>query len=971
VPQTPNVVLRERLIAAADQRWGGGFGIILGGPGLGKSTLVRQAMFESATLGRGTEVLIRCRPDWTSRSLHLSLCDQLAGMNDVDAAEPRPEIVAENLWSMAPQRVGVILDDLHMLDESAITYTLELRDSLPSNAHLVVASRENPLLSALLMTSHPSFVIDGGELLFTDAEVDAFSAEAQVELPALQAAGGWPAVLALTASAGANVAGAYLYQKVLAGLSRQQQGDLAIAAALGEVDAELARSVLDGSTQDLAAIPLVESPAGGGIIVHDLWREPLQGLVDQERLDTARRTAAGIAEASGDSDRAVSVLVEGALTAEAREVILRDIANGADRVPVDRVDRWLRNMTSPDQALLRQTLHLLRTGLIEGSLSDVALDEISDRCRNAGESDLESIVCEIRFAAAWSADETDTCIAMADRLAELYELGVESAAPGQYMRELTEARSVGDNTRVLALIQKARNEVGADVGLDWNISLELETLVALGRPFEALVLLESDAGRSTQQRVRSIAYGLTYWFAGRPDDALDSIGAIMSEAGRFEGLERSWQATSRLFRMYRGVDIGTAAAPERADDEIFSLYSRVCEGLAEAGRAVHHGDEKKAATLIADLKERLPPTGGFTLQAWFMGAAMWYVLEPDDRPLLDAFMTDNFYGAASAVFQSVVAGRDEGTVPERLISRWPVAAQVSILLPTRWAAEVALRLPPERAALRDQVLDGLVDRGQPALEIIASGNDKQLASLASELLGSRANPPTELVRVQLFGQQRLHVAGHAELPDWRRGRVRALFAFLATRSHTTREKAIDALWPELDSQAGRRNLRVTLSYLSRALEPDRSRGAPPWFIRTDGEMLTLETEGLRLDHADVMSALEAARSHRVSGVASKSIESLRTAVEIYSGPFLEGIDDEWVAEERNHVQQQVLNACLRLTALLQAGRRPEAAVWARRAIEIDPFSVDAHETLVEALQGGPTHEIDAARAQLVALLHGD
>ena len=164
---------------------------------------------------------------------------------------------------------------------------------------------------------------------------------------------------------------------------------------------------------------------------------------------------------------------------------------------------------------------------------------------------------------------------------------------------------------------------------------------------------------------------------------------------------------------------------------------------------------------------------------------------------------------------------------------------------------------------------------------------------------------------------------------------------------------------------------MTLSYLSRALEPARPKGAPPWFVQADGELLSLQTAGLRLDYAQVTQALDEARSHRNNGVASKSIDSLQTAVEMYQGPFLEGLDDEWAIEERNHVHQRILNACLRLTALLRAGRSPDAALWARRAIEIAPHSIDAHEALVEALEGGPPHEIDAARAQLVALLNAD
>ena len=970
MPQAPNILLRERLVGAVDARWQGGLGVVLGGAGLGKSTLLRQAMLESATLGRGSEALVRCRPDWTASSVHAAVCRQL-GAAEALPDEPSGERVAEYLWSCAPDRVGLVFDDVYLLDESGIAYVIELREALPSNAHLLVATRETPLLTALLITADPSFVVDGSALLFTEGEVDAFAAETSADRPALQSAGGWPAVLALTASAGSDVADAYLYQKVLAGLNRRQQGDLAVAAALGELDADLAAAVLEGSTADLAAIPLVEIPPGGGIIVHDLWREPLAGLIDEERLQAARRTAASHAESTGDVDRAVSVLTEGGLAGEARAVMLGHIALGADRVPVDRVDRWLRGITSPDQALLRQLLQLLRDGLEAGSLSELELDEVTDRFRDANQFDLEAVVCEIRFAAAWSADESAICLGMAERLHELHGQGVPGTAHGRFLRDITTARSERDNARVLEVIYEARDALGPTIGPQWNSALELETLVALGRPFEALTLLEATDHRLSGPRIRSVSYALTYWFSGRPDDALRSLDTILREAGRFEGLERSWQATNALFRLYRGLVPTEPFLPSHDEHEWFSLYSRVCEGLAEVAQAIHDGDEDGATALIGELAERLPPAGGFTLQAWFMGAAMWYGLRPADRELLDAFMVDNIYGEAGALFRSFVAGRELGVIDDELIGAWPTPSQVGTLLPARWAAEVALRLPAKHQELRNAVLDGLEEKGKPVLELIGEGPEGDLAALALAVLAERPNAPGDPVRVRLFGLPQLVVSGHEESPDWRRGRVKALLGFLATtRRRRTRESMVDALWPDLDLQAGRRNLRVTLSYLTRALEPTRPKNTPPWFVRADGETLWLQAEGLDSDLVAFQAGLSDAQTHRRNGVASKAIESLRVAVEAYGGPFLEGLDDEWIVKERLVFERQAVNACLRLAALLQAGRSDEAIRWIRRAIEIDPLSIDAHEALVELLvaQSAPPAEIDMARARLVALL---
>ncbi len=966
----PNV-LRERLIATVDQRWEGGLGVILGGPGLGKSTLVRQAMFESAALGRGDEKLIRCRADWTATSLGSAVHRQLFSEIDPNATADPIELVAEYLWAQAPERVGLIFDDLYLLDESGIAYVLELREALPSNAHLLVATRENSLLTALLMTADPAFVVDGGALLFTNDEVDVFASETGVDVPTLDSAGGWPAVLALTVSAGSDVAGAYLYQKVLAGMSRQQQGDLAVAAALGEVEPEVADQVLEGRVNDLGAIPLVHLPAAGGIIVHDLWREPLAGLVASDRLLAALRVAAAHDEEAGDIDRAVSTLAGGGLIAEARDAMLRHIATGADRVPIERIDRWLRILTSPDQALLRQMLELLRGGLVAGSLDDLELDEIEVRCQRAGEADLEALVAEIRFATAWSADDAPQCIAIAERLTDLHERGVAFAAHAPYTRDITAARSMGDNTTVLSLIEQARAEIGGG-GLEWNLTLELETLVSLGLPFEGLARLEAAEARLAERKVRSVTYGLTYWFCGRADDGLRSLDEMLRERGRFDGLERSWRATSTLFRLWRGMEEIGSLADFSDNDEKFSTYSRVCEGLTSIARLINAGDEAGAAEAVDDLATKLPPTSGFTLQAWFMGAAAWYVLRPADREMLDGFMTESLYAEVNRLFQAFLAGRETGSIGAESVTGWPSGLQVGTLLPARWAAEVALRLTADNADLAREILGGLEGRGQPMLTLLAADTSQpDLAALATAVMSDRPTPPSETSIVRLFGTPELRHAnqssGQVEPPDWRRGRVRALLGFLAERGHTTREAVIDALWPDLDLDAGRRNLRVTLSYLTKALEPDRAKNAPPWFVHADGETLELNAEGLDFDVLELARHLDDAREHQASGLASKSIDALRAAVETYRGPFLDGLDDAWILDARSVHERRILAACLRLTALLQAGRSDEAVRWARRAVELDPWSIEAHQAVVDALVDGPDDDLAEAEAALAAV----
>lgn len=947
----PHRVLRDRLITALDQRWDGGLGVVLGGPGMGKSTLLAQAVAESSTLGRGEEWMVRCQRDWTATSLHRALRQTLVlppddGGLHVDA--PANEI-AQFLWSRAPKPAGLVIDDLHHLDNSGLEYLISLQQLAPANAHVLVASREHPMVTATLMTADPSFVLDGGTLLFDGDELRAFADAAEIELDDLATAGGWPAVLALTASAGPDVAGAYLYQRVLAGLSREQQGDLAVAAVLGETERELCQQVLNGPVSSLASLPLVEVSPQGSLIVHDLWREPMAGLASPDRITSAVQTTAHYAQRTGDVDRAVSVLVANGLDLDARTVMLHHIAGGADRVPVARIDRWLATISSPEQALLRQVLQLLRTGLTTGRIDPPALDAVSERCRDAGQLDLVAVLCEVRFAAAWSADDVDLCLQLTEELQVLAEQGVDLAVHAPQTRAITRARHEGDSQRVIELLRENNALFGDEEGLSRYLSLELETLVSLGLPFEALDRLDTLDDRLAASKVRSVTYGLTYWFAGKPDDALRSLDALLLDEGRFHGIERSWITTAELFRRWRGIE--TTAPFDVTDDleEDLSTYSRVCEGLCQVGRLIDAGDDEAATKAIGDLAARLPPTGGFTLTAWFMGVAAWYALRAEDRPMLDAFMTDNLFLQANRVLRSLVVSLETGRTPTTEIEQWPTPAQIGTILPSRWAASLALGLPATHERLQSEILRELEGQGVPALERLASSDRPPLAAAAVEVLAARPRRPQHLVRVHLLGAPLLDVPHNPESPEWRRGRVRSLLALLALRGRTSRESVIDDLWPDLDLAAGRRNLRVTLSYLTKAIEPARPQHAPAWFVRSDQDVIELFTDGLEIDVLVFDKAIEQARLDRQQGLASKAIESLRRGCSAYAGPLLEGLDDDWIIEARGRYQLEGAAACNRLSSLLVAGGDDEAVYWAERSLEIDPFGYEGYEALVAAM----------------------
>ncbi len=69
--------------------------------------------------------------------------------------------------------------------------------------------------------------------------------------------------------------------------------------------------------------------------------------------------------------------------------------------------------------------------------------------------------------------------------------------------------------------------------------------------------------------------------------------------------------------------------------------------------------------------------------------------------------------------------------------------------------------------------------------------------------------------------------------------MRELLSLLALRRSLTRDQLCELLWPELDPVAGTRNLRVTLAYARRVLEPERTGNHACFHLRSEGERVWL------------------------------------------------------------------------------------------------------------------------------------
>ncbi|MEE1940298.1 BTAD domain-containing putative transcriptional regulator [Streptomyces sp. TRM 70361] len=184
-----------------------------------------------------------------------------------------------------------------------------------------------------------------------------------------------------------------------------------------------------------------------------------------------------------------------------------------------------------------------------------------------------------------------------------------------------------------------------------------------------------------------------------------------------------------------------------------------------------------------------------------------------------------------------------------------------------------------------------------------------------------------------------------------RPKVRSLLRLLALRAGTFvhRDTLLAALWPDLDHEAGVRNLQVTVSRLRSLLDAGAARGAATLLPRNE------HSYGLAVGREFVSDVREFDRLTdclRASdeGRVEERIAGLRAALRWYGGELLpeEGAS-EWVVWERRRLREQAARLWATLAEYeLRRVRVCASATAAERALVLDPYLDAAWRTLVAA-----------------------
>jgi len=183
---------------------------------------------------------------------------------------------------------------------------------------------------------------------------------------------------------------------------------------------------------------------------------------------------------------------------------------------------------------------------------------------------------------------------------------------------------------------------------------------------------------------------------------------------------------------------------------------------------------------------------------------------------------------------------------------------------------------------------------------------------------------------------------------WRGVRAQRLLAYLVAHRHrpVSREQLIEVFWPDVDPEAGRRNLHQAVYTLRLAL---RARQPGVQHIVFDRDRYGLNPDVAVWVDAEAFEGLvRQARSAELAGQDDRAAAGYRSADALYGGDFLEDTPfEEWAIPERECLAARHTEVLQRLVELhLRAGAADEAIGCARRLLVRDPTDEVAHRGLM-------------------------
>lgn len=901
--------------------------------GCGKSTAMTQAIRSNLLDPLGLDIWLGTVPGDSDPLSLLSGLLQACGLDATGELEIDLTALCEAIWRRAPSRSTLMIDDVHNLGEASGALLDRLLKELPQNGQLLLSGRELPTLTlGRLRVQHLLLEITEQDLSLDDDELAALGlARGQTDVSKLSR---HAASADLRLTAGPTAAAEFLWEEVLGNLKPSRLAALCRASLLDEIDDELALVLSNDeyTADELAAgLPMVEIHQNGSLRFHAILRESLESRIEPEAADEALNLAARVWRQRGHFSIACELYTRAnnpmaAITA-AREFITLPTV----RTHLDTTRSLVRSISllAKTSALL-QLLEAFCHINLPGAEATAMFAAAAETARNEGDEMVEAVaVFRALHASHFAGLKLD--LRYTDRMIELAPTVPYAAGIAAHVRSMT-LQYEGDSEGALA-------ELNGYVafGEETLVVMRAERLCDLGRPEEVGAELTPE-DLSTLPPGAEIYIAFAMWLRGElaPELALPVAKSMVPAtlARRITLTSLSMLSVASFIAIAAGeLDLARQfhsrciELSQQQNDHHANLFG----SMAGAAIASANGNDNQAAAML-DPDETNVPLNRWPSRSHLLGLSLVYLLRPESRSALDRMSFGSSLTTAVAAGRALVDLREKANPKLAAALPWHQDTILRVHVQPHHLAELAVAASSEGVDAAAQLLDRLPNARLGILQASQSKR-RSVASWACTYLESVPSIPDTPLRIRALGVIELYKGDEpVTAPDWaRRARVQELLGLLVERRTITREEAATALWPDLDPKKSALNLRVSLSRLQSAIEPERGRSDAPAYILTTPTSLILR-DIVEVDVDEFGDLIDEAQIVDRGGAPIEAMGLYEKALRLARGQYLANIDATWLSITRLRFDSLVRTTTVRLAELQLAGGEPEKALyWAAAA----------------------------------------
>ena len=245
----------------------------------------------------------------------------------------------------------------------------------------------------------------------------------------------------------------------------------------------------------------------------------------------------------------------------------------------------------------------------------------------------------------------------------------------------------------------------------------------------------------------------------------------------------------------------------------------------------------------------------------------------------------------------------------------------------------------------------LADQAGPAIEQLSKHSKPKIRKKAKQIRQAIHRAGLPRIRIKTLGGFRvLQDDFPIEDKKWQGNQPKRLLKAIIARGseRVSKEVIIEELWPEGQPEAVKKNFKVTLHRLRKALEPKTDKSLGSAYIQLKDKFISLDQDLCYVDVDEFVSLYDKGNIKEKNGDAKEAISLYQAAAKLYQGDFLkEDLYEPFAQIKRLELRIKYIDLLYKTAEFYESsGAANKAIACYKKVVQSDPVSEKAYRRLM-------------------------